>query len=298
MTETNAGRTDERGVETRLSISLSPFRNEEFTKNKITPPGEPHFDPNDNRRFLRPEGNGKMKQCAVTFFSDFLIASKLGDPAPSADDVALNARFSNSIFVLVIVLYFAVTALTRAVFQGDTPFYVASISDYSGKPDFEFWDFGHLLWRSANWSLFQVVHRFARSIDSTSLALWILLSVNWLAGLGCVLLVARIARKFVSSHLAFLAALTLLVSQVFLNFLHTGSAYVPALYFLLLGLQFASSKPNSGPTSWYKSAAVGAALAMAVLLWLPFVFALPAVFLFPIIVYGFDRESCLQGQTT
>jgi hypothetical protein len=235
-----------------------------------------------------------MKQRALTFLSNFLMASKLEEPALSVDDAALNTRFSNSIFVLLIGLYFAVTALTRAVFQGDTPFYVASISDYSGKPDFEFWDFGHLLWRSANWGLFQIIHRFVRSVDSTSLAFWILLSVNWLAGLGCVLLVARIARKFVSSHLAFLAALTLLISQVFLNFLHTGSAYVPALYFLLLGLQFASSKPSSATASWYKSAAVGAALAMAVLLWLPFVFALPAVFLFPIIIYGFDRESCLH----
>jgi hypothetical protein len=60
MTEINAGRMDERRVETRF---LSPFRNEELTKNKIitfhTPSVELQLNPNDNSWVLRAEGNGK-----------------------------------------------------------------------------------------------------------------------------------------------------------------------------------------------------------------------------------------------
>jgi hypothetical protein len=204
-----------------------------------------------------------------------------------------NARLGKSIALFTFGFYVVLTAITREVLQGDTPYYIRSILDHSGHRNFAFWDFGHLLWRPAIWTLLQVIHRILPSVNSISLLFWIMVSVNWMAGLGCVLLVARVVRRFASSSLAVLAASTLTVSQVFLNYLHTGTAYVQGLFFLLLGLDLATSKPKSSQTSWRESSAFGAVLAMAVLLWLPYIFALPALFLFPIVINGFSRESSL-----
>jgi hypothetical protein len=205
----------------------------------------------------------------------------------------LNAGLGQSKYFFIFGMYVVLTALTRAIFCGDTPFYILSIVNYSGGRDFFFWDFGHLLWRPVNWALLHAIHRLIPSVNTISLLSSIMVSLNWMAGLGCVLLLARVARRFVNATLAVLAAFTLAVSQVFLNYVHTGLAYVPGLFFLLLGLDLASSKPESAQTSWRESSTVGAALAVAVLLWLPFIFALPAVFLFPIVLNGFKRESAL-----
>lgn len=152
-----------------------------------------------------------------------------------------HARLSKPAIVFLIGLYIILTLLTREVFQGDTPYYISSILDHSGTRDFAFWDFGHLMWRPANWVLLQVIHGFFPSANSASVLFSIMFVLNWMAGLGCVLLVARVARRFASSSLAILASATLAVSQVFLNYLHTGTAYVPGLFFLLLGLDFVSS---------------------------------------------------------
>ena len=207
----------------------------------------------------------------------------------TTNETPSHARLSKPAIVFLIGLYIILTLLTREVFQGDTPYYISSILDHSGTRDFAFWDFGHLMWRPANWVLLQVIHGFFPSANSASVLFSIMVVLNWMAGLGCVLLVARVARRFASSSLAILASATLAVSQVFLNYLHTGTAYVPGLFFLLLGLDFVSS--HSRKNAWRESIGAGISLAVAVLLWFPYVFALPAAFLFPIIHSGFKKQN-------
>ena len=224
---------------------------------------------------------------------DPITDSKHLGPEPNPSETMLNACLGKSTIFFILGIYVVLTALTREVFYGDTPYYILSIINYSGGRDFLFWDFGHLLWRPAIWVLLRAIHQLIPSGNVIALLFWIMVSLNWMAGLGCVLLVARVARRFVSAPLAVLAALTLAVSQVFLNYLHTGLTYVPGLFFLLLGLDLATSKPKSAQTFWRESSAFGAALAVAVLLWLPYIFALPALFLFPITINGFKRESIL-----
>jgi hypothetical protein len=205
----------------------------------------------------------------------------------------LSAPLSKSLIWFTGGFYVVLTALTREVNQGDTPWYALSILNYAGGRDFLFWDFGHLVWRPGIWALLQVVHRFMPSANSISLLFGLMLSVNWIAGLGCVLLTAQVTRKFVSVPLAFLTASALSLSQVFLNYLHTGTAYVPGLFFLFLGLDLAASTNKAAQPLWRDSCVFGAALAIAVLLWLPLIFALPGLFLFPVVVNGFRRESTL-----
>jgi hypothetical protein len=217
------------------------------------------------------------------------------DFRPDQDTTAriLATRLDQSAAIFIAVIYVVLTAITRAPFQGDTPYYIASILKYSGGRDFLFWDFGHLLWRPGMWVLLHVTHWIVPGTKVLSLLVGFLAIVNWIAGLGCVLLMERVARRFVSAPVAILAASTLAISQVFLNFVHTGTAYVPGLFFLLLALDIANSGPPSVPRSWRRASLCGASLALAVLLWLPYILALPALFLFPIVIDGFNRESCL-----
>ena len=218
------------------------------------------------------------------------IIPELKDLEATTNETPSSARLSKSMIVFLIGLYVVLALFTREVFQADTPDYIISILDYSGARDFTFWDFGHLLWRPANWALFQLIHRIFPPANNASVLFSIMVGLNWMAGLGCVLLVARVARRFASSSLAILAASTLAVSQVFLNYLHTGTAYVPGLFFLLLGLDFASSQPRQN--SWRESIGLGISLAVAVLIWFPYVFALPALFLFPTMLNKLKRETC------
>jgi hypothetical protein len=192
---------------------------------------------------------------------------------------------------LVAAFYVFLTALTRATFQGDTPHYIAGVLQHSSGRDFNFWDAGHLLWRPLIWVLLQIGHAVLRSANVPSLIVILVQSVDWVAGLGCVLLMTRITRRFADTPWAIVTASTLAVSQVFLNYLHTGTAYIPGLFFLLLALDFATSAPASAAGAWRSSVGLGAAAAVAVLLWLPYVLAIPALLLVPLIFRGVNRES-------
>jgi hypothetical protein len=236
-------------------------------------------------------GEPQVSQEAGAPSTNSVIVSKPSYLELNPSETLLNTPLSKSFLFFAIGFYVVLTAVTREVFQADTPYYILSILDYSGTRDFVFWDSGHLLWRPAIGALLHVTHRLLPSVNITRLLVGIMLSVNWAAGLGCILLLARVVRKFVSSPLAFLTASTLAVSQVFLNYVHTGTSYVPGLFPLLVALDFATSK--SEQSSLRDSIAFGAALAVAVLLWLPYILALPALFLFPIIINGFSRESSL-----
>ena len=193
--------------------------------------------------------------------------------------------------LLITFFYFGLTALTRAISLGDTPFYLSSVLKYSGGRDLVFWDFGHLLWRPAIWTLYRAGHWIDPRIDPRSLVFHLLLSVNWIAGLGCLLLMARVVRRFATARFAVLAATTLATSQVFLNYLHTGTSYVPGLFFLLLALELATSSLSHVPRPWVESSLFGASLAIPVLLWLPYIFAIPGLLLLPSLLHGPNKKT-------
>jgi hypothetical protein len=193
----------------------------------------------------------------------------------------------------VVALYCLVTAVTRGVFQGDTPYYIGSVLTYSGGRDFAFWDFGHLLWRPSIWALVHAIHPFLSSINTMLLTSALMSVINWMAGLGSVLLLTRLVKRFASPGPTILATSTLIVSQAFLNYIHSGTPYVPGLFFLLLGLNLAASRLQSNGTDWANATACGLAFAAAALFWLPYIFALPASFLLPLITGGLNRERCL-----
>jgi hypothetical protein len=218
-------------------------------------------------------------------------ASTKANSRSSPVAMAVKDCFRKPIYFWVVAFYVGITSLTKAPFQGDTPYYILDVVNYSGGRSFEFWDFGHLLWRPLIWVLLRSIHPILPTTNSASLSFTLMAALDWVAGLGCVLLMAHVAKKFVLPSLAFLAALTLAVSHAFLNYLHTGTAYVPGLFFLLLALNSASGNVEDPQNLWSESTAFGLAMALSVLLWLPYVFALPGLFLFPCLMRRFKRES-------
>jgi hypothetical protein len=193
-------------------------------------------------------------------------------------------------YLVVLAVYVLATWLTGTHFIGDTPEYVESILAHSKHVYVNFWDFGHLLWRPLGWLGF-VVFRPVTSrlcgLDDACNATVVLLSVNWLAGLGSALLMCAFVRRICHREwAAVLTAVALIVSGAFLNFVHTGVSYVPGLCLLLLGLTLATSAEVEGKNRALRDWLAGAALVGSVCLWFLYILAIPAALASPIILFG------------
>jgi hypothetical protein len=172
-------------------------------------------------------------------------------------------------------VYVATTLLTRALFQGDTADYVAEAARPWGPAD----DFGHLLWVPTGRAVAEVIRPAVEMTwgeDPRAPLVFAFLGLNWLAGLACVLPDIAV-RLGAGVWAAGGAALGMLFSQAFLNFAQTGSSYVPGLAFVVLALWLAVAVSGSV----WGALSAGAAFALAVCLWFPFVLIGPAVALAP-----------------
>ncbi|MBV9868597.1 MAG: hypothetical protein JO316_24850 [Abitibacteriaceae bacterium] len=193
-------------------------------------------------------------------------------------------------YAAVAAAYVLLTACTDAFFFGDTADYTVSI--LTGQ---EFWDFGHLLWRPLGWLCYHLFGSFTRPIagpyERPNITL-ILLLLNWLAGLGSVLLLYNlITRVCASRWVAYAVTLFFICSQAFLNFTQTGSSYIVALFFLLLGFYLLVCSGQQAEHALGLSVGAGIALAGAVCFWLPYIFAIPAALATPLFFYSFSRTQ-------
>ena len=178
--------------------------------------------------------------------------------------------------------------------MGDTVDYTQAIVLQAVGRDYLFWEFGHLLWRPLGYILFRVsipVTRHFVGQDAMASATLVLLSLSWLGGLVCVLslygLLNRICRHkwcVVFTVLAFIAA------QAFLNYFHTGAPYIPGLALVLLAMYLLVAQGNKDRPSLLIAVLAGASLAGAGLLWFPYVLAIPAALLAPMLLFGFSKQ--------
>src|SRR5436189_3368648 len=60
------------------------------------------------------------------------------------------------VYGVALLTYLLATLFTQARFTGDATDYVQSIVAYDRRQYYEFWEFGHLLWRPLGWLLFKV----------------------------------------------------------------------------------------------------------------------------------------------
>src|SRR6266567_4037961 len=194
---------------------------------------------------------------------------------------------------LALLLYLLATVLTGAYFMADTADYAQAIVAHAYGQDYFFWEFGHLLWRPLGSVLFRfaspITHQFVGS-DAQASATLVLISLSWFGGLVSVLSLYGILNRICRKKWAVLTAIVAFIfAQAFLNYFHTGAPYIPGLALLLLGMYVLIVQGDEDKPAWWGSLLAGSALAGAVLLWFPYVLAVPAALVSPLLP-GFDRR--------
>jgi hypothetical protein len=193
----------------------------------------------------------------------------------------------------LVAIYLLATILTGAYFMGDTADYVDSIVSFLGGQDYKFWEFGHLFWRPLGWLVYEVCKpliSFQGDGDVRLHVTVVLLVLNWLAGLLSVCaLYGTVRRLGAGVWIGGLVTAAFVFSNAFLNFTQTGSSYIPGLSLLLLGVYILVRGGEGGEKSWATGLLAGCALAGAVCLWFPYVVAMPAAVVSPVLLFGFDR---------
>lgn len=209
--------------------------------------------------------------------------------------------------LLPLVAYVSATWLTGARIMGDTLYYVDSILRVrEGGQSFSFWEplgnysffeFGHLLWRPTGYLIYilcEPLMHFFGGADSRVRVTLVLVWMNWVAGLSCVLLLqGLLCRLRVRGWMLVATTIGFTCAYGFLNFTQSGSSYVPALAFLLLGMYLlarAGENAREGARAWPLAVVSGLALACSAGFWFLFVWAIPAALAVPLLFYGDDKR--------
>ena len=193
-----------------------------------------------------------------------------------------------------IAAYGLLTYLTGAFFMADTVDYADDVyGRYFGLNN-TFWEFGHLLWRPLGWVLLRTLSPlldFFAGRDPRIQVTYIFVALNWLAGLACVFLLRAFLRRLsIRPAIVNGCTLALLCSNAFLNYIHSGSSYIPGLAFLLLGLYLLAAPSPTGRSPW-RPVCAAAALALAVCLWFPYIFAVPGALATPLFLRNDNHSS-------
>jgi hypothetical protein len=204
-----------------------------------------------------------------------------------------------------VAVYVVLTAwLTDAFYMGDTSFYATMVANIAGGKSYQLWeasgnyslwDFGHLLWRPLGVATFPLLRPLAQlsvGSDLNPAAVYALVALNWLAGLSSVVLMHLLLRRVCGR--AWVVRVTLVAfifAQAFLNYTQTGCSYVPGLALLLLGLYLLVREGERAERPWRTATLAGLALALAVGLWVPYLWAVPAIVCAPLVLYDWRRPQ-------
>jgi len=155
-----------------------------------------------------------------------------------------------------------------------------------------FWDFRHLLWRPLGWGLLHLLNSWFSPVarnEPRITVIYIFLTLNWVAGLFSLFLLRAVLRRFCSQSWAIeFSTVAFMFSLAFLNYIHSGSSYIPGLTFLLLGLYLVARSAEPGASKYLKYGAP-LSLAISVCLWFPYAFAVPGALALPLLYP--DRSS-------
>lgn len=179
--------------------------------------------------------------------------------------------------------YVVVCLATGATHMGDTVGYATDIARGVR------WESGHLLLRPLGWVVWRLLEPLIRQlagVEALHSVLLVLLAQTWVSGLIAVTALFAILRRLTTTRwVSYGVTATFVCSYAFLNYCHTGCSYVPALSALLVCLwSLVRSRERSG--GWLWALAGGMFLALAVCMWLPFIFALPAALALPVLIPG------------
>ncbi len=189
-------------------------------------------------------------------------------------------------YALISCVYFFASWITRPLYQGDTADYVASILERTRGGYYNFWDFGHLLWRPLGLLAFRVASpllgKFIGHDPRVQITL-VLTVASWLAGLASAFLLLVLLRLYCApGWIPELVVISFIFSTAELNYSRAGAAYIPGLSLLLLAMVLLAREALHPGRNLGIQICAGLALAGSVSLWFPYVLAVPAAILLPI----------------
>lgn len=245
----------------------------------------------------------------MNYTSDIEALPSNSTDAALSGDAAARGWLRWQHVIVPAVLYVLAIWLTGAFYMGDTSFYAAMVANVVGGKSYQLWEttgnyslweFGHLLWRPLGIATFPLLRPFARaSVGTGDLnpgAVFALVALNWLAGLLSVVLMHALVRRICQTNwIAYLTTVAFIFTQAFLNYTQTGCSYVPGLAFVLLGVYLLVRRDGEhAPRIWRTALLAGLALAVAVGLWVPYLWAVPAALLTPLALYGWKSRKYWQ----
>lgn len=228
---------------------------------------------------------------------------------PGVEESRRTKHFGSALAILLLI-YLITWAYTRAHFMADTSVYAEAILDHErggGPLDYHlmtsnpFWDFGHLVWRPLGWLCFVItrpVTQWSAQHNERAEVLLTLIGINFVAALACVSLFFLLARRVIGDDWpALVATIGFFSADAFLNYAHTGNAYVVGLACLVAGMYFLLSQEVPA-VSLGRALVAALMFVLAVLFWFPYIFVLPAAMAAPLLLYGHERQRLrLAGQT-
>jgi MFS family permease len=185
----------------------------------------------------------------------------------------------------VIVIFLSAVWLTRPSYIADTARYINEIRVHragllpAGQDPF--WDFGHTAWRpliNALFDRFGYLVQRARGGDEVQVLAWLMIALNVCAAFAAVLLLWAIVRRCAGAWAALIVSAALLCTNAVLDYSRSGAPYVAALACLLASLWLADLSARR--RRYFLPALAGLCLGGSVVLWFPFVLAIPAAILY------------------
>ncbi len=210
---------------------------------------------------------------------------------------SFSALLTKYLYGVAAFVFLVAISFTYGYFWADAADYVDSVTAFQNGKDYNFVDFGHLLWRPLGWLVWSTF------FDLSDPSIWryqifqIFQGFSYAAGFGSTLLVAYILRVLkVHDWVNILTVATFICSHAFLNFSQTGTTYITALFFLLLGIALVVNPSSSRPNVFAGLAGVSFALSTG--FWIAFVWAIPAAMLAAPILFGFNRKNLTRSALT
>ncbi len=214
----------------------------------------------------------------------------------------LTLQVVAGVILLAVVLLF-----TESAYLGDTARYIAEIMNHRAHlfPSSQdpFWDFGHPAWRPVVNLLFDgaggTIQRI-RGGDARQALAWVMIAVNVAATLAAVIFLWSFLKTHAGSLAAWVASAAFLCTNALLDFGRSGAPYVPGLACVIIALwlaQLAAIRQPGGARPFLLAALAGLSLGAAVVLWVPFIFSIPAVLLYVMCgsKYRAQREHLRQA---
>jgi hypothetical protein len=191
-----------------------------------------------------------------------------------------------------VLLYGLAGFYTSAYFMGDTMDYSKSIAEHIAGRNYFFWEFGHVLWRPLGFVLFKVAAplagRFVGANPQTGATL-LLICLSVMGGLVSVLSLFGVLNRICRQKWPVLIAVVAFVgAHAFLNYAHSGTPYIPGLSCLLLAMYLLVAQSSKDKFAKVPALLAGASLAASGLFWFPYVFAIPAALISPLILLGYS----------